>query len=437
MGLSFLSGHHVVPTFTALTICGMWVALAIRRRAARTPFAVFAAVTALIAAVAVLPALEYSRQAIRWAGGPAPILPGQPVPFSVHAEYSLAAGQLVGMVWGNVPGHANPFVGVTALVLAVFALTRGGIATRWLAAFALCGLLISIARDFPPYWLVYRFVPMVEKAREPAFAIVLAQAGIAVLAALGATRLPGWAAALALVLFFGEAVYHAPHLNRFDRPGSYANLIQSQTDLIAYLKQQPGWFRVDFDDAAVPYNAGDLYGIEQFGGAVSSMPVRTHRMLGHPDTPRVFGIRYRVGTAPSREGQFPVFESNSGLKVFSDPSIREPIRAVRTETCPAADEFRLLSRLPERTTLEVSLGCPGLVVIGDAYYPGWRAFVDGRRTSIQEVDAVRAVRAQAGRHVIEFRYRPATVYWGFALCGLGVALTAWVCLYDFRKAGII
>jgi len=65
-------------------------------------------------------------------------------------------------------------------------------------------------------------------------------------------------------------------------------------------------------------------------------------------------------------------------------------------------------------------------VIGDPYYPGWRAYLDGRRVPIQEVDGVRAVRAAAGRHRIEFRYRPARVYMGAGLTLVGLLLTAWV-----------
>ena len=52
------------------------------------------------------------------------------------------------------------------------------------------------------------------------------------------------------------------------------------------------------------------------------------------------------------------------------------------------------------------------------------ASVDGERRPIQELDAVRAVRAGAGRHVIEFRYRPASVYWGFGLTMLGFSIAA-------------
>jgi hypothetical protein len=201
-------------------------------------------------------------------------------------------------------------------------------------------------------------------------------------------------------------------------------MVESQAGVMAFLKAQPGWFRVDFDDRDVPYNAGDLYDIEQFGAAVSSMPLRTHRVLGQAETPRRFGIRYHVGQAPSRPGQVEVFRAPSGLKVFREPDIEEPMWAIRTAGCPGADWFHVVERLPERVIVEADLACPGLVVIGDPFYPGWRAIRDGQRVPVQEVDGLRAIAAAAGPHRIEFRYHPGTVYWGFALSLIGLATCA-------------
>ena len=196
-------------------------------------------------------------------------------------------------------------------------------------------------------------------------------------------------------------------------------MIHGQADIAEFLKAQPGWFRVDFDDSDVPYNFGNLYGIEQFGGVGSSLPVRTHRLLGNAETPRLFGIRYRVARKPSDPAQEEVFRSRSGLAVYRDPRIAEPLWTWHDAPCGAPDRLRVVSRQPEVFVVEADMACPGLVVAGDSYYPGWRARVDGERRPVQELDAVRAVRSGVGRHVIEFRYRPASVYWGFGLTLLG------------------
>ena len=154
--------------------------------------------------------------------------------------------------------------------------------------------------------------------------------------------------------------------------------------------------------------------------------------LGHAETPFTYGIRYYVGRTPSNPAQAVVFQSRSGLKVFRDPRVGEPMWGVHPSGCAGVDRFRLVSRLPERTVVEADLACPGLAVIGDSYYPGWRAFLDGRRVVVQEVDGVRAVAAGAGSHTIEYRYHPGSVYLGLVLSLTGLAITGSICLHEPR-----
>ena len=434
LGMAFLSGYHVVPTFTAVLLGAMWmvyVALDWRRLARWRHAAFFFSVWLMVSAAIVLPAIEYAKQSLRWAGAPEPLRWGQPVPFDVHAQYSLGWPSVAGIVLPGISLHANPHVGFAAVLLALAALwrRRGDARVRWFAMVAVGGLLLALGKDFPLYWLIYRYVPMVEKAREPAMAIVLCQVGIAALAALGASMWrKAWIAPLALAVFLAEAVYDAAPLARFDRRDSFASMMASQSDIAAFLKAQPGWYRVDFDDADVPYNFGDFYAIEQFGGAGSSLPIRTHELLGHAETPRIFGVRYRVTSKPPAAGQEEVFRSRSGVRVYRDARIGEALSAWREAPCASPDRFRMVSRAPEFVVVRAEMGCPGLVVVGDAFYRGWSARVDGVRRPVQEVDAVRAVRTGAGLHTIEFRYRPASVYWGFGLTMLGFSITAllWV-----------
>jgi hypothetical protein len=417
LGMMYLGCQPVVAVFTTVLIGALWVFAIVRDWRRVRYAAIFGAVWLGIGAAQILPAIEYGKQVVRWAGAPEPLHWNERVPFSEHAKYSLGWPSVAGIVVPGISEHANPYVGVVAVGLALLAIWRREKVRQagWLAAVAIGGLALALGKDFPPYWLIWRFVPMVEKAREPAFAIVLCQAGIAALAALGASTLRRGLVWAALALFLVEAVNDAAHLARFDRPGSYASMIEKQRDIAEFLKRQPGWFRVELDEEVVPYNFGDLHGIEQFGGLVSSMPERTLRLLGHEETPRLFGIQYYVRRAPSNPAQVEVFRSSSGLRVFRDPRVSEPMWTLRTEPCAGADRLASRLRTPGYVVVEAELACPGLIVVGNAFYPGWRARVDGRRTPVQEVAAVRAVRAAGGRHLVEFLYRPASVYWGFSI----------------------
>ena len=180
---------------------------------------------------------------------------------------------------------------------------------------------------------------------------------------------------------------------------------------------------MDVDDSVVPYNFGDFYGIEQWGGYVPGMPKRIHEILGRPEAPRWYGVQYRVGKAPAKPEQVEVFEGRSGLKVFRDARIGDPIEAFRDGPCAAPDRFRVVSRVPGAAVFEVELGCPALVIFGDSYYRGWRAQVDGKRLPIQEVEGGRrAIRVGSGAHRVVFSYTPASVYTGMGLSTLGLVM---------------
>jgi uncharacterized membrane protein YfhO len=69
----------------------------------------------------------------------------------------------------------------------------------------------------------------------------------------------------------------------------------------------------------------------------------------------------------------------------------------------------------------------GVVVLTDAWFPGWLASVDGKQVPLLRANlAFRGVVVPAGEHVVEMHYRPASRRRGMwlasvAAVGLGVA----------------
>ena len=67
----------------------------------------------------------------------------------------------------------------------------------------------------------------------------------------------------------------------------------------------------------------------------------------------------------------------------------------------------------EAEDIVVRTECPseGLLVLRDSWYPGWMAFVDGKKTPILRVNGCfRGVTVPAGGHTVTFVYRPTLVY---------------------------
>ena len=80
----------------------------------------------------------------------------------------------------------------------------------------------------------------------------------------------------------------------------------------------------------------------------------------------------------------------------------------------------IVSRSPTRVTVEAAATRVGYLVLGESWAPGWLAWVDGRPAPILRANLIhRALPLPAGRHRVEFRYRPTA----FRL-GLYVSVTA-------------
>jgi hypothetical protein len=242
---------------------------------------------------------------------------------------------------------------------------------------------------------------------------------------------------------------------RRDREGSRVAALRAHDDVARFLKRQPGVVRVELHGQAVPFNLGDWYGIEQlngFNGITENIYALT---ADYGRMQRLLGTTHYISREPANDGQSVVYSSADGLKVFRNPEAQprvwtvhdvagvadrqaavaafrapafDPSRqsfvmgeAPATETCPGPDRVSVVGREPSHVTIEAEMSCAGMVVLNDTFYPGWYASVDGKPAPIYEAyGAVRGVVAAAGRHHIEFRYRPLSVYLGVCLSVVGL-----------------
>ena len=65
----------------------------------------------------------------------------------------------------------------------------------------------------------------------------------------------------------------------------------------------------------------------------------------------------------------------------------------------------------------------------DAYYPGWRATVDGRAADIERANyAFRAIALEAGAHEVVLVYRPRSWIAGTIVSGTALVALALTCV---------
>lgn len=524
-GFSWLSGHHQIPLFVGLAAVGLWLYAGLREGRPNWKTlklgAVFVLIAALVSGLQTLPAFEYGKHAKRWVGAQEPKAWNEPVPYSVHGEYSLQANSLVGLLVPGFGRHFDPYAGVVALALALLGLAAfwSERAVRYLAVIGLSGLLFSLGKNNVFHGILYAVIPMLEKARTPAFAAfmyyfsfaILTSYGIdsfsrsrkdalprraslalavfgslllgiglvlsllhkmpsddrflvtAVVALLGSCLLWAWrsgavsprlapvALGLLMLVELGNVTGYF-WANRED-PKANQNLkkLRKHTDIAGFIRTIPFPVRCQLPDQEIPYNFGDWHGVDQFGGYTASLPVNLLRVpWAGPHGRALFGVNCAVAAQAPEGFSAEAFRGSSGLAVYLNPdayprvwTVHEARRLAsvyqieaafhdsafdlrRTtflleeppalETCAESDKVELTGRSSGRVTIRARMGCRGMVILGDSYFPGWKATVDGQPARIWEAyTAVRGVVVEPGTHTIEMRYRPASVYWGLAM----------------------
>ena len=90
---------------------------------------------------------------------------------------------------------------------------------------------------------------------------------------------------------------------------------------------------------------------------------------------------------------------------------------------------------PDGVVVQAVAEQAGLLVLGNSFYPGWEAKVDGQPSEVLRVNFIqRGVLVPAGEHRVEFTFRSATLRTGAWLSLLGVAVLVGLVVADRAMA---
>jgi uncharacterized membrane protein YfhO len=85
---------------------------------------------------------------------------------------------------------------------------------------------------------------------------------------------------------------------------------------------------------------------------------------------------------------------------------------------------KLISYGANSVALTCSSENDAFLYVSDAYYPGWKAYIDGKEVSIYRANlAFRAIYVPKGFHAVVFVYRPLSFYIGCCLTMLGLLMS--------------
>lgn len=89
----------------------------------------------------------------------------------------------------------------------------------------------------------------------------------------------------------------------------------------------------------------------------------------------------------------------------------------------SAESVRIERDRSGEVVVQIHSASDAMLVLADAYYPGWRATVDGRPARIARIDlGLRGVRVPAGDHHVRFRYEPSEQRLGGAISAVALVL---------------
>ena len=265
-------------------------------------------------------------------------------------------------------------------------------------------------------------------------------------------------AALLIVIEQGNEVGWGWAHVRDDKHMTLVNALYDTRDLAVFLRSQPGEKRLEINDQELHFSFGDWYRFPAAHSMTASMLTATSELGGwwEDRLVRMYGMNYAISRGPTRGGQQDVFTGKSGFKIWHTADtfprawivhqtvtapndsaaidmvhdakldLRKTAVMVKAQPtlapCGGDDRVTGYYENPSQVWVNVEMACQGMVIVSDNWYPGWRAEVDGRPVGIWKVNTViRGVVVDAGKHTVAMRYRPLSVYFGFALTLLGLA----------------
>jgi hypothetical protein len=233
------------------------------------------------------------------------------------------------------------------------------------------------------------------------------------------------------------------------QPRTVQRVLSEGEEAAEYLSGQSGLFRVYSPSYSISQQTAVQYGIQladgidplQLSAYVSFMETATGVIsngyhvtvpafaTGNPKTDNLAAIpdAKTLGLLNIRFVVSEFDQTAAGLnlvKRFGETRIYEneywlPRAWVQDPSNPIGDDFWQVEALNwQPDQIEIDATGPGLLVVSEINYPGWKVWVDGRLAEIETTNGLfRSVQIEEGQHHIVFTFHPWWIYLGAGIAG--------------------
>jgi hypothetical protein len=323
-------------------------------------------------------------------------------------------------------------------------------------------LMLSMGKDFPLNHFVYQL---------PGFSLFRSHARWLFVAALAAAMLAGWGTArllqavheplrrtllgslIVLVVFLDLSFFLRPTIHFLDRKvqdsipeavsvisggGRYfvrdaLNLFIPESRAVRLTPPELLRFFTAFE--GMHANLGMRYGLSSVQVYAGLYPRWIYTLLLHPDMENLSAMNceYLFSRDVLQIDGLREIWKNDFFRIYRNEHSK-PRARVALSIDPRTGAERGTDRgeadiIPSRRQDEVNINAyseePAFLVLADTFYPGWKAYVNGKEEEILRVSGwMRGVPIPKGASNVVFRYEPASFIWGMVVSGSALLLSA-------------
>ena len=139
--------------------------------------------------------------------------------------------------------------------------------------------------------------------------------------------------------------------------------------------------------------------------------------------------------AASLRGEGPELAIASVAYLIDEDAAAPDTQSVASKRFDAPTQISLVERGAGEILFTVSSEGPSFMVLSEVFYPGWKAWIDGREVPLFKVDYIlRGLETPAGSHEVRLAFQPRSVSRGLWLSLAGVMMILGLLLGDVRSA---